>query len=193
MALPADGFAARLSADANVTPHEALRERPFEEIYEYALPRLYAFLRSQVRSRDVAEELLGRVLIKAYQRWGREPCAEGTVLWLFRAARTTLIDHWRGEGRRERAHVSADELEDVPIAAPDPEVRYAARERQALVLQAISDLHEDDRTLLALKFAGERTNREIAPILGITEAAVSMRLLRAVRALRERLHQLGIA
>ena len=189
---PADGFADRLPVNERVTVPEASRERAFEDVYEYALPRLYAFVRSQVRSREVAEELLGRVLVKAFARWGRERCDDGTVLWLFRTARTTLIDHWRGEGRRERASVSADELENLPTPGLDPEAGLAARERQARVLQVIADLEEDDRTLLALKFAGERTNREIAPILGISEAAVSMRLLRAVRRLRERLFQMGI-
>jgi RNA polymerase sigma-70 factor (ECF subfamily) len=132
-------------------------------------------------------------LVKAYRRWGNERCDHGTVLWLFRTARTTLIDYWRGEGQRERVTVSADELEDVPARNSDPEAGFAAKERQALVQQTISDLGRDDRMLLALKFAGERTNREVAAILTISEAAVSMRLLRALRALRERLRNLGVS
>lgn len=192
MVLPAHGLAADLPADGTVA-EETLRGATFEAIYEYAVPRLYAFVRSQVQSRETAEELLGRILIKGYMRWGRERCNHGTVLWLFQVARTTLIDYWRGEGKRERASISVDELEDTASPDASPEVAYAAKERQALVLQAIADLDEDNRLLLALKFAGERTNREIAPILGLSEAAVSMRLLRALRALRERLGNLGVS
>ena len=81
MAIPAGGFADSLPGDVRVGAAEAFRGRTFEEVYEYALPRLYAFLRSQARSREVAEELLGRVLLKAFQRWGHERCDEGTVLW----------------------------------------------------------------------------------------------------------------
>ncbi len=192
MAPQARELAQGLPDDAQVAAEESFRDATFEEVYAYALPRLYAFLRSQVHRRDIAEELLGRVLVKAYQRWGREPCDHGTALWMFRAARTTLIDFWRGDEPRRRASVAADELEDLPAPSADPETVLAAKEQQALLLQAISDLAEDDRVLLALKFAGERTNREIGPILGISEAAVSMRLLRALRGLRERLHNLGV-
>jgi RNA polymerase sigma-70 factor (ECF subfamily) len=193
MTVPARGLAQGVPADAPVAAEETFRDATFEEVYAYALPRLYAFLRSQVYRRDTAEELLGRVLLKAYQRWGRERCGQGTVLWLFRAARTTLIDFWRGEGQRGRVSVPIDELEDLPAPAANPEAALAAKERQALVLQAISDLGEDERVLLALKFAGERTNREIGKVLGISEAAVSMRLLRALRGLRERLRGLGVS
>jgi RNA polymerase sigma factor (sigma-70 family) len=57
----------------------------------------------------------------------------------------------------------------------------------------MSAMGVDDRMLLSLKFTAQRTNREVAGILGISEAAVSMRLLRALRRLRERLADLGVS
>ena len=52
---------------------------------------------------------------------------------------------------------------------------------------------EEDRSVLALKFAAQRTNREIADILSVTEGAVSMRLFRALQRLRDRMLKLGTA
>jgi RNA polymerase sigma factor (sigma-70 family) len=75
----------------------------------------------------------------------------------------------------------------------NPEALYAAKERQARLLRAMSAMCVDDRMLLSLKFTAQRTNREVADILGISEAAVSMRLLRALRRLRERLADLGVS
>jgi RNA polymerase sigma factor (sigma-70 family) len=54
----------------------------------------------------------------------------------------------------------------------------------------MNGLPERDRTLLALKFSARRTNREIAGILSVSEGAVSMRLLRALRRLRDHLQEL---
>jgi RNA polymerase sigma factor (sigma-70 family) len=56
----------------------------------------------------------------------------------------------------------------------------------------LSQLDKDDRTILGLKFTAQQTNREIAAVLELSEGAVSMRLLRALRRLRERLLERGI-
>ena len=61
-----------------------------------------------------------------------------------------------------------------------------------LLLSVMSELDKDDQTVLGLKFTAQQTNREIAAILDLTEGAVSMRLLRALRRLRERLLERGI-
>jgi RNA polymerase sigma-70 factor (ECF subfamily) len=59
------------------------------------------------------------------------------------------------------------------------------------MIRVIGTLSDDDRTMLALKFGGHRTNREIAAIMDLSEGAVSMRLLRALRRLRDQLQEMG--
>jgi RNA polymerase sigma-70 factor (ECF subfamily) len=180
---PVCGFAAEVAVDAG-----------FAAFYETTFPRVYSFLRSQVGSTPEAQELAGRVFLKAYTHWGRAPQGDAAVLWLFRIAKTTLIDYWRVERRREAVRVSLDEIADVVDgAAVDPESMCAAKERKASLVYATSLLDEHNRVLLGLKFTAQHTNREIAAIFGITEAAVSMRLLRALRHLREELSRLGIS
>jgi RNA polymerase sigma-70 factor (ECF subfamily) len=165
----------------------------FTEFYEANFARVYSFARSQVVSSGDANEVVGRIFLKAYSHWGNAPRQEEAVLWLFKIARTTVIDYWRVEGRREAGRVSVDELDDIPDAAINPEAGYALKERAALLLNALSQLDENNRMLLALKFTAQRTNREIAAILRISEAAVSMRLLRALRRMRDELTKLGVS
>lgn len=162
----------------------------FSALYERAFSRVYALLRSQVRSSEVAEDLISKVFSKAYEHWSQAPPGEAATFWLFRIARNTLIDHWRVEGRRESLRVRLDEVEELSDPST-PESLYAARERTQALLEAMSTLDDDDRMLLSLKFAGQRSNRDIASILGISDAAVSMRLLRALRRLRVRLQEEG--
>ena len=71
--------------------------------------RVYRFLRSQVRSREVAEDIAGKVFEKVCASWEGVPVGGELVAWIFRVAHTTLLDHWRVDGRRERVSVSVDE------------------------------------------------------------------------------------
>lgn len=165
----------------------------FVEFYAEAFPRVYSFIRSQVGAQASAQELVARVFLKAYCHRSKLPRGGAATTWLFRIARNTVIDYWRVEGRRESASVSLEELADRPDANDNPEVLYAAKERQAMLLRVMGSLCVDERMLLGLKFTGQRTNREVAAILGISEAAVSMRLLRALRNLRDQLAQRGVS
>ena len=178
------GYARRADVELDAT---------FVELYATSFRRVYAFVRSQVGAAVVAQELVARVFLKAYRHRRKLPNGEAATIWLFRIARNTIIDYWRVEGRRESANVSLDELSDVPDTNANPEALYAAKERQARLLQGIGAMCVDDQMLLGLKFTAQRTNREVASIIGISEAAVSMRLLRALRRLREHLADLGVA
>jgi len=79
----------------------------------------------------------------------------------------------------------------LPGPFASPESAYEKKEQLARLLNLVSRLPYDDRVVIGLKFTAQRTNREIAAILNISEAAVSMRLLRALRRLRSRLQALG--
>jgi RNA polymerase sigma-70 factor (ECF subfamily) len=87
--------------------------------------------------------------------------------------------------------ISLDELGDVAGTTADPEVAALTRERQAMAVRLMGELDHSEQSLLAMKFAAQRTNREIAAVLSISEGAVSMRLLRALRRLREQLQKAG--
>jgi len=165
----------------------------FTALYDANFARIYSFIRSHVGSTSAARELVSRVFLKAYTHAHRAPAGDAAVLWLFRIARTTVIDYWRTEGRHQSASVSVDELADLIDPGVDPETQYLVKQRGTVLVHVVSLLDEDSRMLLGLKFTGQRTNREIAAILGISEAAVSMRLLRALRRLRQELVKLGVS
>lgn len=185
-------IAARLLPKAT-TEREApaVAETAFEALYAAAFPRVYAFVRYQVATTETAQEIVSRVFLKAYRHRDRLPEGEAAVHWVFRVAHTTLIDYWRVEGRRERVSVPVQELAEVASTTASPAEAYQRRQQLSDLLQVVGDLSADDRLMLALKFAADRTNRDIAAILNISEAAVSMRLLRALRRLRERLQTIG--
>jgi len=164
----------------------------FARIYENSLRHVYSFIRAQVHDISTAEELVGRVYLKAYQHRAKLPASdEEAVFWILRVARTTLIDYFRVEGRREAVSVPLEEIAVPPHGAANPEVQYLEQQRRRSLIGFINEFEDDAREVLLLKFFAQRTNREIAAILHLSEGAVSMRLLRALRTLRVRLTEAG--
>lgn len=163
----------------------------FEALYAIASPKIYAFIRCQVANTETAQELVGRVFLKAYRHREKAPQGEAAMVWVFRIAHTTLIDYWRVDRRRERASLSIHEVAEPSSTAANPEMAYERKQRTRHLLQVLSDLAREERSMLALKFAAQRTNRDIAAILNLSEAAVSMRLSRSLRRLRVRLQSIG--
>jgi RNA polymerase sigma-70 factor, ECF subfamily len=177
----------------DATSESPAADTGFEEFYASAFPRVYAFIRSQVGNPQAAQDVVARIFLKAFRHHAKAPEGSAAMVWLFRIAHTVLIDHWRVEGRRDSSSVSIEDLAEFPGAAADPEIAYAEKERKVLLLSVLSQLDKDDRTVLGLKFTAQQTNREIAAILELSEGAVSMRLLRALRRLRDRLAERGIS
>lgn len=176
-------------SNANDSSPDAVR---FARIYGECLRHVYAFLRAQVHDVSAAEELVGRVFLKAYQHRAKLPESdEEALFWILRVARTTLIDYCRVEGRREAVSIPLEELAIPPQITADPESLYLERQRRRLLIRLINEFDMDVREVLILKFFAQRTNREIAAVLEISEGAVSMRLLRALRSLRIRLSDAG--
>lgn len=168
----------RLDAKADV-------DRAFEVLYETCFDRVYALARWQLGDADAARDIASQTFLKAYEGRDRAPSGEAMTLWLFRIARNTIIDYLRVHRRRALKTTSIDERVDVAAEQSDgPEASVHRREQRVLLLKALDVLPERDRAMLALKFGAQRTNREICRILDMSEGAVAMRLLRALRKLR---------
>ncbi len=163
----------------------------FVSLYRATFRQVFGYARAHTASAAVAEELVSRIYLKAYEQRARAPVDERQRFWLFRIAVTTVIDHYRSEARRP-VSLPLDEIGDVEDeAAANPEQRLLARERSAELLEAIGTLGTRDRELLLLKFVGRHTNQEIGEVLRLSAPAVSMRLMRALRHLRQRLRPSG--
>ncbi len=147
---------------------------------------VYRYLRYQLPSADLADELAAETFFRAVRAAARFDPARGSAeAWLFRIARNVLRDHRRA-GRRRR-WVSLGTLRDLVADAPSPEERLLLEEEVRELLAALAELGERDRTVLSLRYGGDLDTREIARILGVREAAVRTRIWRALGRLREAL------
>ncbi len=102
--------------------------------------------------------------------------------WIFTIARNTLIDHFR----RRKTTVSLDDS-DVDLTGADYAEQYETivDDERKLVYQALMRLDGRSRQILALKYFGELSNREISKLTGINESTVSTIALRSKQKMRE--------
>ena len=101
--------------------------------------------------------------------------------WLYRIAANEIADHVT-KAARERGSVSADDRLSEP--ARD---ETAAIEHRATLFRLVGDLPADQRRVVVLRFAEERSIREIAETLGRSEGAVKQLQWRALETLRSRM------
>jgi RNA polymerase sigma-70 factor (ECF subfamily) len=163
----------------------ALRQQEaFEALYSLYYGPVRRYLYQLCGSVDHAEELAQETFVKAYTGLlsFRGTCSAGT--WLFRIARNTYLNSRR---RLNPAQIDTDELHAVPDPTNygDPVERYAAGEQHSLIGLALAQLTEQQRSILLLRDAEGLAYVEIADVLGISVAAVRMKLFRARNTFRQ--------
>ena len=108
--------------------------------------------------------------------------------WLRTILRTRLSRARRRLQGTQPVSVDASGLRglDLALIAPDTPPSESARRAETLdrLRGALAELPEHYRRVIQLHFIEARTEKEIAAILGVTEAAVHGYLLRALRRLR---------
>jgi RNA polymerase sigma-70 factor (ECF subfamily) len=159
---------------------EAAQKDParFADLYELNFERVYAFVARRVGNREVAEDLTSEVFQQALANlnkfeWRGVPFSA----WLYRIAANAISDRWRQEAR-EQGTVTEDE--HAADAASAEEV-----ECQAALFRMVRTLPADQRRVIEMRFAEEKSVREIAQTLRRTEGAIRQLQFRGLEKLRE--------
>ncbi len=143
--------------------------------------RVFSFILRMLDARDEAMELTQDVFVKAWQALpGWRPEARFST-WLLQIARNAALDQLRR--RRVVQFAPLDDGMDVADTAPGPEARYASRQRQALLENALQQIAAEHREILLLREIEDLSYAELAAVLGIAEGTVKSRLARARAAL----------
>jgi RNA polymerase sigma-70 factor, ECF subfamily len=156
----------------------------FARFFDESYPGLCRFLEcllggGRAAAEDVAQESFMRLYHKA---WRTLPAGEARF-WLFRVARNLALNELGRCRTRRRLFERVVAAFNAP--APDPESEYEAAERRGLVLELLGRLPEPQRAALLLREQEEMSYREIAGVLGVSEAKVKVDIFRARGAMRD--------
>ncbi len=165
---------------------EAAQRDPtrFAALYESHFERVYAYAVRRVRNRQEAEDVTAEVFHQALANlrrfeWRGVPFAA----WLYRIAANAIAD------RAKRA--AREQSDPPPQLAPEPEPPLERIEEHARLYRLVGELPEDQRRVIEMRFAEEKSIREVAAELGRSEGAVKQLQFRAIQGLRERMGQVN--
>jgi RNA polymerase sigma factor (sigma-70 family) len=172
------------------------RAAAFDELCKpYAktlLPRVHRITRNREDAEDALQDSLLRAFVHIRDFDGRSSFST----WLTRIAINSALMILRK--RRNSLEISSTEEDtkafwDVPDRLPNPEMRCAQREREETLRCAVEKLRPSIRTVLQLRDIHERSIKETASVLDISEGAAKARLFQARAALRKSSVLKGIA
>ena len=177
--------AARLDRDCSAERaliEAAQRDRGrFSELYEANFERVYAYVIRRVRDRDEAQDITSDVFhlaLKSLPRfeWRGVPFAA----WLFRIAYNEIADRSKSIAKRRAFFQESDAHVEDPASVDDAE-------RRGRLFKLVERLPRDQSRVVVMRFAEDRSIREIATALGRSEGSVKQLQFRAMQNLRVRL------
>lgn len=167
----------------------------FRALVERYQGRLLRLVRTLVRSREDAEDIVQESFVKAYQSLRGFRGDASFYTWLYRIAFNMAIDFKRKVARKAQdSHVEINELDKRQgLASSDasPAEIIQVKEDRELISSALKELSEDHRAVIVLREVDGLSYEEIAKITGVSIGTVMSRLHYARKKLQERLSQVA--
>lgn len=160
----------------------------FRRLYAELQPPIERYVGRRVLDDADRDDLVATCFERILDRGGDFDADRGSVrAWAFGIARHAVVDHHRRRGRTAPLDpvVLDARLPDGPQDGP---LQAVLRDEQIAELRdAVAELDESQRELLALRFGEELRHAEIATLMGLSEATVRKRLSRLRQQLERRL------
>jgi len=169
----------------------------FESLVSKYERRLYGLAMRIVRHRHDAEEVVQQTFVSVIEHLEGFREESSFLTWLMRIAANHALALLRKRGKRAAVEFQEGRSEEGYGDLPHPQFvakwqetpadLAERRETAALLREALDELDEKYRLVFVLRDVEGLSTAETAEAMGITEANVKVRLLRARLMLRERL------
>jgi RNA polymerase sigma factor (sigma-70 family) len=164
------------------TEMSAADDKKLGEMLVGCMPTLFAFVRRRVGDRETANEILQEVSLRALAGEGpRDP--DSFLSWSCGIARHVIGMEWRRR-RRVRAEQPLEDpiIDQISDPVSPPDQRFDAR---VSLERAIGD-DSESVALLLRRYLDNVSGKELASEMGLTPAALRMRLMRIRSSARAR-------
>jgi RNA polymerase sigma-70 factor (ECF subfamily) len=154
------------------------------EVYRELAPLVFRLCRRILPTREDAEDATADIFLKVQVRFEQYDSARPFKAWLYRVAGNhcwDILRKRRGKSDLETLPIDEGSLEN---AEPDPCEQMLEQQTKQEVRNAVAQLSDRARTVVAMRFFAELSYEEIAETLGMTPSLVGVTLLRARRHLR---------
>ncbi|HLH66022.1 MAG TPA: sigma-70 family RNA polymerase sigma factor [Solirubrobacteraceae bacterium] len=162
---------------------KARLDEQFTELYRRYLRDVYSYSYYRVGNHHDAEDLTEQTFLQAYRHFDRalrESHGRPLRPWLIRIAHNLAANFYRDRSRRPESTIEDASMISAPHTT---EALVEGRAHLAAILDGVSQLPDDRRNALIMRFALGMDNREIARALDRTDGATKVLLHRAIRQL----------
>lgn len=169
------------AADDEFLISQAKKNRSaFSPLFHRYAGRVYRYIYSRVGNACVAEDLTSQVFADAISALPSYRSQGQFAGWLFTLAYRRCADYHR--------QPLTESLSDQLLAGEslDPAAQALRRETSQRLERLLGELAEDELELLRLHFAGRLTYSEMAAVLGRSEGALKMAMMRLIKKMRMR-------
>lgn len=162
---------------------KAQLDAEFSELYRAHLRDVYSYSYYRVGNHHDAEDLTEQTFLQAYRHFERaQRESEGRPLrpWLIRIAHNLAANHYRDRSRKPQSVLD----DSTPVATTHTTEDIAeGRDELKRILEGVTQLPDERREALIMRFALGMDNREIARAMGKTDGATKVLLHRAIKQL----------
>lgn len=163
--------------------------RAFELLFERHRLLVFRFAYQMTNSRDDAEDVVQEAFVRAYQNLHRYRDEAKFTTWILRIVTNLCTDRARSGNRRTalEQQEAARGLDWMTLGNPvDPIDNLEGDRRVDAIKRALTALPPHHRSVIILRDLEGREYPEIANVLNCTVGGAKLRVLRARRALRDR-------
>lgn len=162
----------------------------FEKLFERHRLMVYRFAYQMTQKRDDAEDLVQEAFVRAYQNLPRYRDEAKFTTWLLRIVTNLCTDQARMSQRRNHLEQreATDSLDWMTIGHfENPVDNLEQEQRRAMIRKALMALPEHHRMMIVMRDLEDKEYDEIASVCKTSIGGAKLRVLRARRALKDRL------
>lgn len=193
---------AMLHADNLISNAQKGDEKALNQLVSLWYKRIYNYVLKYYSDEDMATEISQKTFIAMFRNIKKLKEIDRFKPWLYRIATNFCYE----EGRRSKRHKlvsltvsKGDEMEEERLEVGEakgnyfnPERSFQQLELEEALLDALSELSEDQRTVVIMKEYEGLKFTEIAEALDASENTVKTRLYRGLKSLKEILERKNI-
>jgi RNA polymerase sigma-70 factor (ECF subfamily) len=185
---PDEGLYSGLS-DEELMQRLAYRDlRAFRALYDRYGRLVYSATYRVLRDAHLAEDMVQEVFLRLWRKPDSYAPSRGRfATWLTSVSRNRAVDEVRSRNRRYRHETASPEEQEreVPATeADDPALTAEMADQRRLILAALANLPDEQRSTIELAYFGGYTQQEIAQMLDQPLGTVKTRIRLGMQKLR---------
>ena len=166
----------------------------FEYYYEQHYKQVYMYVYSKISNAQEAEDIAQDSFVSAYTKFENfDPERASFQTWIFVIVSNKLKNHYRD--RKIAVYTDDDdeflELSEEGFEDEMVEAEYLAEMRNELA-DALETLSEDEKDIIRCIYFENKTSKEAALMLGMSDVNVRVKMSRAIAKMRKYFEKNGI-